>query len=235
MGYMEISMKKFISFLIGIILTVIILIGAMIVGAGYGKYKQAIGDIRLVDKVNEVRSSETYVNIDNISNTFKDAIVAIEDIRFYDHGAIEFKSLLRAVLVNLKEKELLQGGSTITQQVAKNLYFDNDQNFLKKIAEMFLAFALEENYSKDDILELYVNIIYYGDNNYGIREASNNYFGIEPIDLDYEQSTLLAGLPQAPSSYALGEHYEEAKERQKQVIEALDKFNEQKRKDSPRK
>jgi membrane peptidoglycan carboxypeptidase len=89
---------------------------------------------------------------------------------------------------------------------------------------MFVAFELEENYSKDEILELYVNIIYYGDNNYGIKEASNNYFGIEPIALDYDQSTLLAGLPQAPSSYALGENYELAKERQKQVIAALEEF-----------
>ncbi len=217
-------MKKFIRVLIGIILTLIILAGAMLVGAGYGKYKQAIGDISLDDKVNEVRNVETYVRIDDISETFKDAIVAIEDIRFYDHGAVEFKSLLRAVLINLKEKELLQGGSTITQQVAKNLYFDNDQNFLKKIAEMFVAFDLEENYSKDDILELYVNIIYYGDNNYGIKEASNNYFNVEPMDLDYDQSTLLAGLPQAPSAYALGENYEVAKERQKEVIEALEKY-----------
>ncbi|SCK04592.1 Monofunctional glycosyltransferase [uncultured Clostridium sp.] len=223
-------MKKFISVLIGIILTVIILIGAMLVGAGYAKYKQAIGDISLADKISEVMRSENYVKIDDISETFKDAIVAIEDIRFYDHGAVEFKSLLRAVLVNLKEKELLQGGSTITQQVAKNLYFDNDQNFIKKIAEMFLAFDLEENYSKNDILEIYVNIIYYGDNNYGIKEASNNYFGTEPIDLDYDQSTLLAGLPQAPSAYALGEHYEAAKERQKQVIEALEKFTTQRQK-----
>lgn len=221
-------MRKFINVLIGSILTVIILIGAIIVGAGYGKYKQAIVDISLADKVNEVMNSENYVKIDDISEYFKDAIVAIEDIRFYDHGAIEFKSLLRAILVNLKEKELLQGGSTITQQVAKNLYFDNDQNFLKKIAEMFVAFDLEENYSKNDILEVYVNIIYYGDNNYGIKEASNNYFNIEPIDLDYDQSTLLAGLPQAPSAYALGEHYEAAKERQKQVIEALEKFDAQK-------
>lgn len=217
-------MKKFISFLIGIILTMIILAGAMLLGAGYGKYKQAIGEIELADKINEVRSSESYVNINDISNIFKDAIVAIEDIRFYEHGAVEFKSLVRALLVNIKEKELLQGGSTITQQVAKNLYFDNDQNFLKKIAELFVAFDLEENYSKDDILELYVNIIYYGDNNYGVKEASNNYFDVEPIDLDYDQSTLLAGLPQAPSAYALGENYEAAKERQKEVIEALDKY-----------
>ena len=151
-------------------------------------------------------------------------------MRFYDHGAIELKSLLRAVLVNLREKEVLQGGSTITQQVAKNLYFNNDQNFIKKIAEMFVAFDLEKNYSKDDILELYVNIIYYGDNNYGIKEASNNYFGVEPIDLDYDQSTLLAGLPQAPSAYSLGENYELAKERQEEVIEALEKFKKLKNK-----
>lgn len=217
-------MKKFFSRLIGLILSIIILVAVIVIASGHTKYKEAIDVISLRDKVNEVRSTDTYVKVDEISETFKDAIVAIEDIRFYDHGAIELKSLLRALLVNLREKELLQGGSTITQQVAKNLYFDNDQNLQKKIAEMFVAFDLERIYSKDDILELYVNIIYYGDNNYGIKEASNNYFDKEPIDLDYDESTLLAGLPQAPSAYSLGEHYDAAKERQKQVIEALNKF-----------
>lgn len=223
-------MKKFFIGLIGLILSISIISVAMIAASGHTKYKEAIDTISLSDKINEIRSSDTYVEIDDISETFRDAIVAIEDMRFYDHGAIELKSLLRAILVNLREKEVLQGGSTITQQVAKNLYFDNDQNFIKKIAEMFVAFDLEKNYSKDDILELYVNIIYYGDNNYGIKEASNNYFGVEPIDLDYDQSTLLAGLPQAPSAYSLGENYELAKERQEEVIEALEKFKKLKNK-----
>ena len=223
-------MKKFFIGLIGLILSIAIISVAMIAASGHTKYKEAIDTISLSDKINEIRSSDTYVEIDDISETFRDAIVAIEDMRFYDHGAIELKSLLRAILVNLREKEVLQGGSTITQQVAKNLYFDNDQNFIKKIAEMFVAFDLEKNYSKDDILELYVNIIYYGDNNYGIKEASNNYFGVEPIDLDYDQSTLLAGLPQAPSAYSLGENYELAKERQEEVIEALEKFKKLKNK-----
>lgn len=223
-------MKKFFIGLIGLILSIAIISVAMIAASGHTKYKEAIDTISLSDKINEIRSSYTYVEIDDISETFRDAIVAIEDMRFYDHGAIELKSLLRAILVNLREKEVLQGGSTITQQVAKNLYFDNDQNFIKKIAEMFVAFDLEKNYSKDDILELYVNIIYYGDNNYGIKEASNNYFGVEPIDLDYDQSTLLAGLPQAPSAYSLGENYELAKERQEEVIEALEKFKKLKNK-----
>lgn len=223
-------MKKFFIGLIGLILSIAIISVAMIAASGHTKYKEAIDTISLSDKINEIRSSDTYVEIDDISETFRDAIVAIEDMRFYDHGAIELKSLLRAILVNLREKEVLQGGSTITQQVAKNLYVDNDQNFIKKIAEMFVAFDLEKNYSKDDILELYVNIIYYGDNNYGIKEASNNYFGVEPIDLDYDQSTLLAGLPQAPSAYSLGENYELAKERQEEVIEALEKFKKLKNK-----
>ena len=223
-------MKKFFIGLIGLILSIAIISVAMIAASGHTKYKEAIDTISLSDKINEIRSSDTYVEIDDISETFRDAIVAIEDMRFYDHGAIELKSLLRAILVNLREKEVLQGGSTITQQVAKNLYFDNDQNFIKKIAEMFVAFDLEKNYSKDEILELYVNIIYYGDNNYGIKEASNNYFGVEPIDLDYDQSTLLAGLPQAPSAYSLGENYELAKERQEEVIEALERFKKLKNK-----
>ena len=106
----------------------------------------------------------------------------------------------------------------------KNLYFSNDQSFIRKVAELFVAFDLERIYNKDDVLELYVNVIYYGDGNYGIKEASENYFGKVPAGLSYDEATLLAGLPQAPSSYALSSHYDRAKQRQSEVIEALTQY-----------
>ena len=162
--------------------------------------------------------------LEEITPDFTDAIVAIEDHRFYEHGAFDFISLVRATFINMKTKEVTQGGSTLTQQVGKNLYFNNNRTFIRKVAELFVALDLERIYSKDDILELYVNIVYYGDGNYGIKEASENYFDNTPAELSYDEATLLAGLPQAPSAYALNSHYDRAKQRQSEVIEALTEY-----------
>lgn len=213
-------MKKLIK--LGLI--VIILVGSMIGLLGYFKYKEAIAEIPIREKVASIREAENFVPLNEITPDFTDAVVAIEDHRFYDHGAFDFISLVRATFVNLKAKEVTQGGSTLTQQVGKNLYFTNDQTFIRKVAELFVAFDLERIYSKDDILELYVNIIYYGDGNYGIKEASENYFHKTPAKLNYDEATLLAGLPQSPSAYALSSNYDRAKQRQSEVIEALKEY-----------
>lgn len=213
-------MKKLIK--LGLI--IIILVGSMIGLLGYFKYKEAIAEIPIREKVASIREAENFVPLDEITPDFTDAVVAIEDHRFYEHGAFDFISLVRATFVNLKAKEVTQGGSTLTQQVGKNLYFTNDQTFIRKVAELFVAFDLERIYSKDDILELYVNIIYYGDGNYGIKEASENYFNKTPAKLSYDEATLLAGLPQSPSAYALSSNYDRAKQRQSEVIEALKEY-----------
>lgn len=115
------------------------------------------------------------------------------------------------------------GASTITQQVGRNIYFTQERSPIRKIAEIFVAFDLEKNYSKDEILELYLNIIYFGNGYYGIHDAANGFFNKEPSDLTFYESTYLAGLPNAPSVYsendALGE------ERRLQVVEAINKYN----------
>jgi monofunctional glycosyltransferase len=217
-------MFRLIGKLIKLGLTIAILIGLIIGLLGYFKYKEAITEMPIREKVASSREDATFVPLEEITPDFTDAIVAIEDHRFYEHGAFDFISLVRATFVNLKAKEVTQGGSTLTQQVAKNLYFNNDQRFIRKVAELFVAIDLERIYNKEDILELYVNIIYYGDGNYGIKEASENYFGKTPAELSYDEATLLAGLPQAPSDYALSSNYDRAKQRQSEVIEALTEY-----------
>jgi monofunctional glycosyltransferase len=217
-------MFRLIKKLIKLGLIFAILVGTIIGLLGYFKYKEAITEIPIREKVVSIKENENFVPLEEITPDFTDALIAIEDHRFYEHGAFDFISLVRATFVNLKAKEVAQGGSTLTQQVAKNLYFNNNQSFIRKVSELFVAFDLERIYSKDDILELYVNIVYYGDGNYGIKEASENYFDNTPAELSYDEATLLAGLPQAPSAYALNSHYDRAKQRQSEVIEALTRY-----------
>lgn len=213
--------KKLLQLIIIFAVMITLLIGTL----GYLKYKVAVNNTPITEKVESIKVSKNYTPLDEINTDFLDAIVAIEDHRFYSHGPIDAIALVRATVTNLYQKEVVQGGSTLTQQVAKNIYFENDQNFIRKVAELFVAYQLEQAYSKDDILELYVNVIYYGDGNYGIFEASQNYFNKFPSELTFDEATLLAGLPQAPSAYALSTNYERAKKRQTEVIEALEKYN----------
>jgi len=219
-------MFKLFRKLIKLALIVAMLIGSFIGLLGYFKYKEAIKNVPIEVKVTSIREDSNYTPLNEISTDFTDSIVAIEDRRFYEHGAIDIIALARATFINLREKQVLQGGSTLTQQVAKNIYFSNDQNFVRKVGELFVAYNLEKLYSKDEILELYVNLVYYGDGNYGIKEASENYFDKLPSELSYDEATLLAGLPQAPSAYALSTNYERAKQRQAEVIEALTEYRE---------
>lgn len=221
-------MKRLFKKLIKLIFILVLIGVSVIIGLGYGKYKMAINETPLPKKVASITEHDSYTPTKDISPDFLQAIVAVEDHRFYEHGAIDVIGLTRATIVNSMKGEIVQGGSTITQQVAKNLYFTNEKRFIRKVAELFVARHLEETYSKEKILELYVNIVYYGDGNYGVKNASMNYFGKKPIDLNYDEATLLAGLPQAPSAYALSTHYDRAKQRQKEVIDALNEYKEKK-------
>lgn len=119
------------------------------------------------------------------------------------------------------KKKLAEGGSSITQQLAKNLYFSQEKKFLRKVAELFVAFDLEKNYSKDEILELYLNTIYFGSGYYCVYDAAEGYFGKEPGQMNDFESTLLAGIPNAPSVYALTNKPELAAQRQRTVLECM--------------
>ena len=218
-------MKKLFLNIIKFIMVFLIIISTMFIGVGCVVYKSIIDETSIESKIEEVKENSNYTELDNIYKTFLDAIVAIEDHRFYKHGAIDLVSIARALITNLENGQILEGGSTITQQVAKNIFLTNEQSFDRKIKEICIAQKLENKYTKEEILELYVNVIYFGDGYIGIKEACNGYFNKEPKELSDNEATLLAGLPQAPSLYALNNNYDYAVERQKQVIEALEKWH----------
>ena len=213
---------KIVKRLILIILIVLVLIASFFIYNGYKMYKDAITAVSLEKKIYELKNDVSYVSSSDVPDYYKNAIIAVEDHRFKEHGAIDIIAIGRALVSNIQAKELNEGGSTITQQVAKNLYFIRENNFAyRKIAEIFLAFDLEKNYSKDDILEFYFNTIYFGDGYYGIKEASNGYYKKEPKDLTLYEATLLAGVPNAPSVYAPTVKPDLAKNRQGKVIRSM--------------
>ena len=138
------------------------------------------------------------MSLSTLPSTYLDAVVAVEDHRFYIHGGIDLIAIGRAAWNNLWAGELAEGGSTITQQLAKTLYFTQEKRFTRKAAEVFMARALEKTFTKDEILELYVNSIYFGGGYTGVRQASLGYFGKEPSELTKYECTLLAGIHNAP-------------------------------------
>ncbi|NLC88117.1 MAG: transglycosylase domain-containing protein [Clostridiaceae bacterium] len=217
---------KFFKRLLLIILLAILLVGSIIFFNGYKLYKTTLDSKSLTDKISEIKNNNSYVSYDKVPDYYLNAIIAVEDHRFKDHGPIDVISIGRAIVSNVQSKELNEGGSTITQQVAKNLYFITEDNVIsRKIAEILVAIDLEKNYSKDQILEFYINTIYFGEGYYGIKQASNGYYDKDPIDLTLNEATILAGVPNAPSVYAPTVNPDLAKNRQGKVIRSMVEYN----------
>ncbi|MBE6073099.1 MAG: glycosyl transferase family 51 [Selenomonas ruminantium] len=164
---------------------------------------------------------DTYVKLRDIPVSLQHAVVAVEDNRFYSHHGFDPQGIMRAALVNLQYGQIEEGASTITQQLVKNLFLSHEQSFGRKAEELLLSLDLEANYSKDEILELYLNTIYYGSNFYGIGPAAEGYFGKRPAELQLPESAMLAGLPNAPSLYSPYVDFMMAKKRQFIVIDAM--------------
>ena len=153
----------------------------------------------------------------------RNAFLAAEDASFYSHPGIDFFSILRAVLKNLRTGAMKQGGSTITQQVVKNLLLTPEKKFTRKIKEALLSYQIEQQLTKDDILELYLNQIFFGNGAYGIRAAVRIYFHKELAQLTLAEAAMLAGLPKAPSRYSPLANYEAATKRQHYVLDQMAK------------
>lgn len=197
-------MDKVFRAVIFFVLTVIVtgaILCAPIMYRGYQMYAAAIKETPIEKKVEEIRGDNTYVLLDQISEDFRNGIIQSEDKRFRFHIGIDPLAILRAVKNDLIAGSFVEGGSTITQQLAKNMYFDFDKNFERKIAEAFMAFRLEWEYSKDELLELYLNCIYFGENCYGIKEASDHYYGVDPEHLSKDQSASLVYTIKCPNLY----------------------------------
>ena len=167
---------KFIRRLLLFILVIIIIIGSVLYLNGNKLYKEKLSEISLENKVSSVRENSNFIKLNSLPTYYKDAVVSVEDRRFYSHGTIDFIALARATFSNIKQKDFKEGGSTITQQTAKNLYLIKEKDVSnRKVAEFLIGRDLEKKYNKDEILELYVNTIYFGDGYYGIQEASKGY------------------------------------------------------------
>lgn len=215
---------KVIKRIIIFIILIILIFAGLLTYKGYTLYKEALDKISVKDKVEEIKSQENYTTIDQMPEFYLNAVIAVEDHRFYDHGAVDFISIARAVWINVKSFKLKEGGSTITQQLAKNIYFTQEKTALRKISEIFMAYEIERNCSKDDILEMYLNTSYFGNGYYCVKDAANGYFDKEPIDMDKYESSMLAGIPNAPSLYAPTKNMDLATQRQKQVLDKMVKY-----------
>ncbi len=194
---------------------------AVLTYGGYQKFNQALLNCPLEDVVAEVENGEDFVKYEDINGFYFDAVVAVEDRRFFTHSGFDITGTMRAIITDIRSKELKEGGSTITQQLAKNLYFPADNTPERKIAEIFMAAELEKNYSKEKILELYANVIYFGSGYYCISDAAMGYFEKSPSQLTEYEASLLAGVPNAPSVYSPDVNPHLAAQRQRQVLEAM--------------
>lgn len=212
---------KWIKRLVLLLILIVCGIGSVVTWQGYRQYQNALAQLPLEEAVEDLRTQQHFVTADQIPDVYRKAVVAVEDRRFYQHKGFDIIGTARAVFTDLKEKKLLQGGSTLTQQLAKNMYFPMDDTPQRKAAEIFMALDMERKYSKQEILELYVNGIYYGSGYYNLYDASVGYFGKEPWDMTDEECTLLAGIPNAPSVYSLDVNPDLARQRQAQVVSAM--------------
>lgn len=216
---------KFIKSIIFVLILITIISCFVIIINGYNMYKDAVNNISIDDKINDIRSDIHFVSIDDVSEDYLNAVIAVEDHRFYKHFGFDPIATMNALFSNILSGSFLgRGGSTIDQQLAKNMYFDQNKNFTRKIAELFVSHKLEQKLTKKEILELYINIIYFGDGYYGINEASFGYYEKAPRDLTFDEALMLAGLPSAPSVYSPTVNEKLAKERMEQVRAAMIKY-----------
>ena len=164
------------------------------------------------------------VGINEIPKNLQNAFIAVEDNRFYEHIGIDPRGIVRAVWANIRGRTVTEGGSTITQQLAKNAYLTQDRTLKRKIQEVFLALQLERQYTKDEILELYMNQIYFGQGAYGVQAAARTYFGKDVKDLTLNECAMLAGIPKSPNYYSPLNNMEAANQRKGVVLDQMVKY-----------
>ena len=230
----------FLKIIFGILLFVIVTvigIGIGFVTANMNANPDSIGEIvppassQIYDsagnEIANIHASENRmpVKIEQIPKALQQAFVAIEDNRFYEHNGVDPHGLARALYTNIMSNEVAEGGSTITQQLAKNAYLTQERTLKRKIQEVFLALQLEKQYTKQEILELYLNQIYFGRGAYGVQAAAKTYFNKNVSDLDLAECALLAGIPKSPNYYSPFHDLQAAKQRRNLVLEQMAKYH----------
>lgn len=212
---------KVVKRVVAVILILIALVSTYLILKGHTMYEEALKEKSIEEMVREIRGKYDYTKINEIPEIYKKAVVAVEDHRFYKHNGVDPISIGRALIKDIQAMKFVEGGSTLTQQLCKNIYFTQEKKISRKIAEVFMAWDLENKFEKDEILEMYINTSYYGSGYYGIKQAAKGYFNKEPKDLNEYECTILAGIPNAPSLYSLDNKNGLAQQRQKQVLNSM--------------
>lgn len=207
-----------------IIILIVTSTGILLIGKGYDMYKEALGKIPLETKIEMIKQKDNYTNIKELPQMYINAVISVEDHRFYTHNGIDLIAICRAGFNDIKAMKYIEGGSTITQQLSKNIYFTQEKTITRKIAEVFMSFKIEKSYDKNQILELYLNTSYFGNGNNTPKEACKDYFGKELNQMTDYEAIFLAGIPNAPSVYNPKKNPELAKQRQRQVIKKMIKY-----------
>jgi len=228
----------------GTVITVTLLAGAVVTGGlvGLTISFRNLPDVRVLEDYSPTETSYVYdvkgrlltrlhgesnrdvVSLEEISPKLKKAVLAIEDSHFYQHQGVNPNSVARALVHNLESGEIVEGGSTLTMQLVKNVFLSPEQTIDRKIAEAVLSFHVEQAFSKDEILEMYLNTIYWGHNNYGIETAAQTYFRKSASELNLAEASMLAGLIQAPEQYSPFVDYAATKRRQATVLNRMEKI-----------
>ena len=212
---------KIIKRVLLLLVIILLVVAGVQIKSGYDKYKTALDEKPLETVIAELQGKENYTKYEDIPKIYFDALIAVEDRRFYKHNGFDIIGTSRAIYNDFKTHEWIEGGSTIAQQLAKNMYFPDDRTLQRKIAEIFMALKIEREYEKEDVLEFYVNGIYYGSGYYCIYDASMGYFDKKPSDMNEYECTLLVGIPNAPSIYSLKVNPVLAHKRQDKVLECM--------------
>ena len=203
-----------------LLLAIIVIVAAasIVIGQGYQMYLDAVEEISVEEKAAEIMEKEHYTTYDELPETYIKAIIAAEDRRFLYHRGFDIISTARAAWRNIKSKEIVEGGSTITQQLGRIMYFSQEKKYSRKVAEVLVAGRIEELYEKEKILELYVNTIYFGSGYYSVYDACMGYFGKAPSEMNDYECTMLAGIANAPSVYSPDVNPTLAEQRRQQVL-----------------
>lgn len=213
--------RKLINSVLAVLLCFVLAVGMFFGVKGYSMYRKAIVKTPVAEKVEEIRGKENFTDYSELPEFYVKAVLSVEDHRFMQHHGIDLAAICRAAWIDITEMSFKEGGSTITQQLAKNFFFTQEKTIVRKVAEVFAAFAIEAKYSKEEIFELYVNTIYFGSGYYGIYEAAKGYFHKEPSELADYEAAVLAGVPNAPSVYSPDVDSELATQRTDQVLRSM--------------
>ncbi len=240
-----VAKRSLLARLLGLFLNVLLFLAVVAIGVGagftYGMYLRVYDELPRVELLDNYQPSlittvysrdnkvlgrfflenRVVVPLDEIPDDLKNALFAIEDSRFYEHEGIDVKGIIRAAVANLRAGHIVEGASTITQQLVRTLYLSREKKYVRKFKEALIAWQMERHLSKDQILELYLNEIYLGHGAYGVEAAARRYFGKSARALDLAECAILAGLPKAPEKYTPIRFPERAKKRQRTILNKM--------------